>query len=186
MNSETTTETPTAEAPTFSDDSPSVQPVSEDNVGSPISFLDEDLSTVDTSRPILREGLYDLAVVAAVQDVSKDGKKINLNVKLKTVRNEKTKDSPPQDVAAGFPLRKHTISLSETPEYTQDSIRKAVAEFVQGCNMQRLYPLSQFDGALVTAKVIVEPERRNKETGELYPEGNKIKFFVTPKTAKRK
>lgn len=138
-------------------------------------ILNEDLSGVDTTLPLIVEGIYDLAVFKLSKDPSKDGTKENLNIVLHTTEtaNTTTRDT----VQKGFPLF-HVISLTPTEKYTVEQIKRKLAEFTQAVGVPSINPMESIVGRVVRTKVIVEPERTNKETGQTYDARNSVKMFL--------
>lgn len=141
------------------------------------SFLDEDLSGVDTSMPLVKEGIYELKVdeIEKIPNKAEDGEL--LKFKFKTTSAMESVDGQP--IAEGYTLF-HQISITPTEKYTKDAIKRNVAAFVQAAGGTHLMPLEQWKGKIVQAKVKVQGERTNKETGESYPPRNEIKSFVKP------
>jgi hypothetical protein len=141
-----------------------------------LDILTEDLSGIDTNIPVLREGLYDLAIVKVTRDPSKDGTKENLNIQLKTT--ETASSTAGQIVQAGWSIF-DCISISPTERYTIDQIKRNVAAFVQASGCRTVEPVDQFTGKIVRAKVAAVPERKDPKTGQVYPPRNEVKAYTT-------
>lgn len=151
----------------------SIDPVSE---GAEVpSFLQGNMAEVDTSTPVLKGGqILDWKVGDVKIEPNNKGNGQNLRAVLKTVKDgAETLDG--KTVGAGFPYF-FTCSLTPTANYDEDAITKNVAKFVQGCGKTHLFPLSQYEGLIITCKTKVRPERKNKETGEVYPESTDLAF----------
>ena len=142
---------------------------------SAVDLLTEDLSGVDTSLPMIVEGIYDLKVFAIKQEPSKDGAKENIAIVLHTteVANTTTRDT----VQPGFPVF-HNISLTPTEKYSVEQIKRKTAEFVQAAGVRSIKPFENLLGKLVRTKVIVEPERTDPKTGKFYDARNSVKLFM--------
>lgn len=148
------------------------------------TFLEGDMSGVDTSMPIIKAGIYVLEVSDIKMEPNKKGDGQNLRITLKTTVDDIAIVGDGDPVKKGFPIF-HTISVSPTEKYSQEAITKAVATFVQAIpGHTRLFPLEQFKGQLVHAKVTVEQERTDEKTGTTYPAGNRVKSFLNPDKVK--
>ncbi len=136
--------------------------------------LDEDLTGVDTSFPLLAAGLYDMEIkeVSKVPNNAKTGD----NLKIVVVTTKDALDVKGQRLNAGMKLTSY-IGLSETPKYNQDDIKKNCAVFVQavGCGITRINPLEQFAGKIVRAKITIRPAGPDK-TGVQREAANDIKW----------
>lgn len=138
-----------------------------------VGFLGEDLSGVDTSMPLIKEGPCELLIAKLEKTPNKKGTGFNLKFTLKATKDmETTKDDV---VHEGFPFFKQ-ISIAPTPDYSEDTIKKAVALFVQCAGGTRLFPLDQYEGKVVPCRVTIKKERTDKNSGETYPPANEIKF----------
>lgn len=139
-----------------------------DDTNNPI--LDEDLSSVDTSMPILAADVYDLKIHEAKVAPNNEGTGQVLKLALKTTKDAQSKSG--ENINAGFPIF-HNIGLSPTEKYTKDMIKKNVASFLEavGAGMT-LNPVERLIGRNVRAKVTIQPER------DQYPESNRIGRFV--------
>lgn len=142
------------------------------------SFLDEDLSKVDTSMPVIRGGIAaELEIVSVTQEPKKDGTGSNVVIKMKTTRElPSTKGDM---INAGYPLTKY-LSLSPVigrtdgkKEYTEDDVRRGLAQFMEAVEGKKgnMNPMERFAGKRVMVKVTVSPG--NEQYAD---ESNSIKF----------
>jgi hypothetical protein len=136
-------------------------------------FLAGDMSQVDTSMPLIKEGPCELEIAKIEKTSNKKGTGFVLKFTLKaTAEMETVKDDV---VQKGFPFFK-TISITPTEEYTKEAIIKAVALFVQCAGGKDLFPLQQYDGKIIPCRIIIKKGRRDPNTGEVYPPSNEVKF----------
>lgn len=142
-----------------------------------LDILTQDLSGVDTSLPLIVDGIYELEVKEVKQEPTKDGAKQNLNITLVTVGDAST--TRRDVVHAGFPLYR-TISLTPTEKYTADMVRRGLAEFAQALGVATVRPLEALVGKRLYAKVVIDPERTDKATGKRYDSRNSISRFLKP------
>jgi hypothetical protein len=119
-------------------------------------LLSTDMSKVDTSFPLIKEGLYDVVVddISLVDNKAKTGK--NIMIKLKTTAQ--TQDVKGNVMNPGMVLTTY-IALAESEKYDKEAIKRNVATFVQsvGQGITQLAPLDQFKGKIVRVKVKVRP-----------------------------
>ena len=139
-----------------------------------------DLSEVDTQMPLLKNGAYDFTIAEMSRELSErsGGTYLLLVLKLATDGAEDIKGNP---INPGYPVR-HIISLVTKDKY--DPIRN-IAQFHEALGNKAM----QFDptfeayiGQTITAKTKVEPEREDKDTGEVYQATVRVASFVRPKT----
>jgi hypothetical protein len=145
------------------------------NPDSLTSILDEDLSGVDTSIPLLKEGIYNLEIAEVKQQSTSDNAGQMLKIKFKT-----TEDSPSVTgdiVHAGFPVY-HNILTTPKGDMTADMVRKNLAGFAQALGVPRLTPLESLNGRVLKAKLRVRKERTDEKTGKTYAASNEIATFV--------
>jgi hypothetical protein len=142
------------------------------------SFLDDDLSKVDTSLPLLKEGTYafEVAKIEKKQNKAGTGELIAMTLKL---ADEGKIDVNGNPVNKGFPIF-HQMSITPTDKYSKDDIKRTVAAFVQAAECERIFPLDQYAGKMVYAKITVQKESPNKDTGQLYPPKNAVGRFIKP------
>lgn len=136
-----------------------------------LSILDEDLSSVDTSMPVLRGNvIHDFEIVNIEVTKSKDGLGDVLRIQLKTTGELlSTKNDT---VNAGWTLYNY-ISLSPKGDYTIDRIRRSLAQFVEAVEGRpgQVNPTDRFIGKRVRCKVKV-----TKPTAEYPNEGNSVSW----------
>lgn len=139
------------------------------------SILDEDLSGVDTSLPLLKESILTLEVAEIKEQPTSDNAGQMLKIKFKT-----TEDQPSVTgdvVHAGFPVY-HNILTTPKGDMTADMVRKNLAGFAQALGVPRLTPLEGLVGRTLKAKVRVRKERTDERTGKTYAASNEIATFV--------
>ena len=148
------------------------------------SFLDEDLSGVDTRMPLIREGIYKLEIKKIEKVPTKDQTGELLKITLATA-TDNCKSTTGDAINKGFPVF-HQIYITVTEKCTADQIKKSVAQFTQAVGIKKIVPFTPFIGQLVFAKVIVEKERKDEKTGQEYSARNSIKQFFKPDEIKGK
>lgn len=140
----------------------------------PPSILDEDLSSVDTSMPLLTKAIYDMSIddISLVENKAKTGQ--NLKIKIKTTTDAVSTRGEP--IRSGWPLTTY-ISLVPTEEYTKDSINRALARFMKAVEGKAtsINPISRFKGKIVRVSVDISPAHDG------FPEGNTVKSFMEVK-----
>ena len=139
------------------------------------SILDEDLSSVDTSMPVLREDIYLLEVTDAKEVPTNDGKGQMLTITLKTVEDGIATNG--YAINKGFPVFART-SITPTEKYPKDRIRMEVAKICQAIGVKTIKPFADLKGKLVKVKIKVRPERTDPTTQATYPESNEIKQWI--------
>lgn len=146
-----------------------------DTLTSVPSFLEEDLSKVDTTVPCIRANLTEEVEIVSVEIAkSKTENPIDmLVISVKTVKDlPSTKN---ETINAGFPLYQRIgltplVGRVDKKDRTEQMIKKDVAKFVQATGKSTLMPLEQFKGVRVMIKTAVEPARGQ------YAESNSISF----------
>jgi hypothetical protein len=147
--------------------------VASTDVDADADFLSEDLSTTDTSFPVVKEGPAELLIAKVEKLPNKKGNGFNLKFTLKAMGElVTTKD---EVVQAGFPFTT-LIPITPSENYTEDMIKRKVALFVQAMKGTLLFPLAQWEGQVAQCRITIRKERTDKETGDVYPMQNEIKF----------
>lgn len=135
------------------------------------SFLDEDLSGVDTSMPVIRGPITaEVEIVEVTEEESKDKSGSNLVVKVKTV--SELKSTKGDVISANFPMKKW-IGLTPKGDYTVDSVKRSLAQFQEAVEGKKssIKPLDRFKGMRAMVKIGVSPAT------EKYPtESNSLTF----------
>jgi hypothetical protein len=141
----------------------------------PISFLDEDLSSVDTSSPVFKGNqVLELEIVDVFTDKTKDGLSDRLTIKSKTV---KSYPGTKETIKDGFPITQY-IGLTpmtgrlDKKDWGEDDIKKSIAKFLEAVEGKatRLTPMDRFKGkrflvkAAVTAPTAQYPNEGNQFT----------------------
>ena len=144
-----------------------------------VSILDEDMSSVDTSIPLIKEGIYtlELTKVEEVDTTDKLGK--NLKCKFTLIADAESTDG--QIVNKGFPVFHQTL-ITPKGGMTLDMVKRNLALILQPMGLKTLRDLlaCEGQGRTVLAKVGIERATKNKETGKEYPAKNVIKAFLKP------
>lgn len=135
------------------------------------SLLDEDMTGVDTSMPVLAPGLCETRIkeVKAARNSANDGDVIK--IQLETVKEHQSTKG--ETIKAGFPIF-DTIPITPTEKMSKDQVKKRLAQFMEGVNGAAgvMNPLAQWAGKTVTVKLKIA-----KETPE-YPESHKVASYV--------
>ena len=136
--------------------------------------LDEDVSDVDTSFPLLSEGLYDMEIQEVTEESNKA--KTGTNLKIVVVTTKDSVSPKGEALNRGMKLTSY-IGLTETEKYNTDSIKRNVAGFVQavGCGITKVKPFDQFKGKIVRVKVSIRPAGKDK-TGVEREAANDLKW----------
>lgn len=157
----------------------------------PPELLDLDLSSIDTSFPVVAGGLYDLVVKESDVIRNKNDNGWLWVVKLNPVND--VKDIRGQPLKAASATLFHRVSLTPTDNYDAASVAKNTARFIQamkptvtGITSRDLFPDAEgfkvkckaFVGRMLQAKVDALPDRKDKNTGRTLPPGNEISQFV--------
>lgn len=142
------------------------------------NILNDDLSNVSTSMPLLTEGLYDLTIKDVKIEKTKDQTGEMLAISLATTAPA-TAQGTGEPLAPGFPIFDR-IMITPTEKLSVESIKRRVAAFTQAVGVRSVMPLEQFAGKVVRAKIVVDPERTDKTTGRTYEARNAVKTYVLP------
>lgn len=139
-----------------------------------IDILNQDLSSVDTSRPLLAAGNVELTVAEMKVEPNKKQTGQNLNIVFKTVNSERSVKG--ETIAPGFPVF-HTVSLTPTEKYTPESIQRSIKSLLEGlyghANCPKTFGTTDDHlSKTCTAKLIVEES-------DQYPPSNRINRFVS-------
>jgi hypothetical protein len=123
-------------------------------------LLSTDLGSVDTSFPLLKEGLYDMAIESCdiVDNKEKTGK--NIKIVLRTTADAQSVKGEPLN--AGMKLTTY-IGLTETEKYGKEAIARNAAGFVQATRFSKLGPIEQFKDEVVRVKVSIRPAKGQYE-----------------------
>lgn len=145
---------------------------------------DLDLTSVNTERPVIAGGSLVKFRIADSKAApgAKDPNKVNWVLTLETL--EPTIGTKEQQIPAGFKITTYT-GLSATEKRTTDMIVADVVrnlDAIYGKAVSRTIKLNEFDlasviGGEVVAKVSVDPEKENKDTGETQPEQNRLRLL---------
>jgi hypothetical protein len=141
-----------------------------------LGALDVDLSSVDTSFPLLAEGMYDLEVKAMEQKKTKDEQGDMIVATFVTTREGRSTKGAP--INPGFPIF-YRLNLTPKGEMTEAMILRNLAKFregVTGSKSGSFGPIEQYVGKVVRAKVVVRVDK----TGN-FGDVNDIKSFVNEK-----
>lgn len=141
------------------------------------SFLDEDLSQVDTSMPVLAEASAVLKIDDSSLVLNKD--KTGQLWKLKMVTTAQMRSTTGEMLSEGFPVFAQ-VSLKPTEKYSEESIKKAVASWLQAAGVPRLNH-EELKGKLVQCKIAARGERTDEKTGQVYPPSNELRPIVPKK-----
>ena len=146
-------------------------------ITAPTSLLDEDLSAVDTSMPVIRGPVtIELEIVDVTEEESKDKTGMNLVIKVKTVTP--VNSTKGDIISPGFPMKKWIgltpmVGRPGKKDYDGEMIKKSLAQFQEAVEGKKssIKPLERFKGQRVMAKIGVQ------EATEKYPnESNSIQF----------
>jgi hypothetical protein len=149
--------------------------------------LDNDLATLDTSRPVLVAGLKDLKLEAIelADNNDKDGKLLKYRVSTTAPDMRTNGEAIPSASLFG------QISIKATPKFSAKEVERHVGEF---CQCFRLAPglvapadvwtnelatkLQPLVGQIGRCRVDVRKERTDSKTGRTYPESNEVVAFL--------
>lgn len=139
-----------------------------------LDILNQDLTDVDMSNPLLPKGDYPLEV-KKVEQVESKNKPGNYLVKIQLATTEDYQS------VSGEPIPKGTylfdqISLTPTEKYTKLNIQKRCKAFRQACTGETsgaFGPLEQYVGRTVNARVRID------EADDNYPARNSIARYNT-------
>jgi hypothetical protein len=159
------------------------------NESIPPELLDLDLTSVDTSFPVIRSGLYELIVKDSdvVRNNADNGDLWVLKLSP-TTDCQDTKGAPMK--AAGVTIF-HRVGLSTTEKYPPEAVAKNVARVIQsikpvvtGITTRDLFDGSfktkckALQGRMLQAKVEALPEGKDKSSGKSLPPRNEISQLV--------
>ena len=144
--------------------------------------LSMDLTSIDTSMPLLKAEKYDLLVAKVEMTRTKDGLARMLKIELKTTTpGVSVKDEP---IGAGVTIFDQLV-LDVKGKMTADMIARSVASLVQAAGLSgniRLDNVQEWhqmlSGKIVRAKVAFVPEGVNVATGKSFPPKNEINYYV--------
>jgi len=141
-----------------------------------IQLIDDDLTTVDTSMPLLQPGLYDLKIVKAALGDTKDHTAKQLKLELATTQPAVSEKG--EDLSPGVRVF-HRIMTTPKGEITMEQIKRRLGALVQAAGMPRGTGYSNLDqwiktleGKLVACKVSINAG------DEQYDPSNEIKSFI--------
>ena len=142
---------------------------------SSVNILDNDLTSVDASYPLLPAGSYACKVADIRVEKTKD--KVGDVVLIKLVLDQQAKDVKGRTVFPGLVITDR-ISLQTTAKYDESSIQKRLKGFQLGCFKEselpaRFNPLDQYLQRPVVVKLRVESD----EKGE-YDDSNRVAKYV--------
>lgn len=145
----------------------------------PAELLEQNTNDIDTSMPRLSAGIYELEIIEAKVEPSKDGAKQNLNVTFQTIKEASSSDG--DKIGQGYRIYR-TFTLSPTEKLTGKQIVDGIAQVAQSARKnvkvkQILDTPEVMKGWITVAKVTIQPERDG------YPERNNIPMmgFVVKK-----
>lgn len=162
--------------------------------GTVVDPFDTNVNDIDTSRPRLPAGLYDLKIKKVVKKAPKSGEGQQLEIELMTTMDHQSTEK--ELIKAGTFSLYHYIGLNELPEReskpdaqgktktlkarTREDIAADIAVVCKSARMSVkvkdvIETPAQLEGQLVTCKVAI-----NAETPQ-FPESNRIQSFVVKK-----
>jgi hypothetical protein len=141
-----------------------------------------DLSSVDTSYPVLVPDTYEFTITGIKKVEFKASTKMpngGEGLQISATLNGPGKDTKGRDVNPGYQVT-HMISLTPTEKMTADAIKANVARFLDAVLGRREWdPTFQiYLRQSFFAKTGVQEETTNPDTGEVYPAKTVIKQFV--------
>lgn len=139
------------------------------------NVLENDLTTVDPSYPVLPAGSYVMKVSDIKVEKAKDGVGDNLVIKLSL--DQQAKDDRGRQVFPGHIITDR-ISLATTAKYSEESIQKRLkafqlAHFKESECPAKFAPIDQYIGKQLTVKLRIEED----STGQ-YDPSNRIAKYV--------
>lgn len=144
--------------------------------------LSMDLSTIDTSMPLLAPDTYELRIVKVELTKTKDEKTPMLKVELKSTQPGRSVKG--DSVGAGVVIFDQ-LMLAPRGKSTVEMVARQVAGLVQavgGINGARLDNASewhkQLEGQIVRAKVEYTAAGTSPTTGKSYPPKNEIGYYL--------
>lgn len=136
-------------------------------------ILNVDLTSVDTSYPLLAAGVYPFTVAKCEYGKTKDGTGNLVKIQLKL--NVAAKDIKGAPVNVGFTINDQ-ISVTPSEKYTTDMITRALKKFREGVVGKApgpFAPIDQYVGQTVVANISIEEDKNGK-----YEPRNRVKAYV--------
>lgn len=130
--------------------------------------LNADLTSVDTSFPVLEAGVISCVIAEMKEGETKENKKPVLNIKLTTAQPWKTTRG--DEKPAGFPLN-DMVSLSKTDKYDPRQRLAQIKEAVFGDKAGAFGQPAEYIGKPVTVRIKVEND-------EEYGPRNRVASYV--------
>lgn len=137
--------------------------------------LDFNIEDIDTSRPRVPEGLYELIIDDPKLEKTKDGKGEMLTFVLKST---KPLTSTSGETLSNFSL-KHRMSLTPTEKFPVESVKKNLASLFKTAGMSGSGKAIINSPTMLSGKVVTAKLKIRKETSE-FPESNEVQYFVEP------
>lgn len=138
------------------------------------SFFSQDLTNVDISRPLLKEGPVPFTVTDCKVEPNKAGDKQNLVITLKTRYEQKS--SKGVVIQPGF-THTERMTLTPTERYPAERIMQELKKFQLGCGRSGAFgEPSTYIGANVVGNVIVD-----SDASGIYGDQNRIRSWVPAK-----
>lgn len=156
-------------------ETPAGSPSGQGDSGFSLGVLDQDLTNVDTTFPLLKEGIYNLEVVSLAAVDNKDKTAKNIEIKLKTTAP--CNDTKGNEIQPGFGIF-YRIPLGQTEKYSIDDIKKKLAIFrlaALGTKEGAFGDFAQYVNKIVQVKLVITVDKEGK-----YADKNEIKSFVLP------
>ena len=141
-------------------------------------ILQVDLEGIPTGMPIVKTGLADLVVSEIKSVANKQGSGTNINITLKST--DPLESVSGETIEKGFPFY-FTISLTPTEKYDPKRRLKEFRLAATGNQTGEFWPLDQYKNKVVRVKLDIQAESTDPNTGETYPERNKVSRFILPK-----
>ena len=154
----------------------------------PMDLLDqiagEDLSSVDTSNPILAAGEYEFSIKEVTLEEAESGFKYLL-VKL-NLMSSGAKDTVGRPVLPGYSMR-HMIGLTISdktiaeigPDAAKERVKVNIVKFLDALGNRELDKTFQsYPGQTLFAKTRVSKERTDAKTGQVYEPQAEIAMFI--------
>lgn len=140
--------------------------------------LDMDLGSIDTSMPLLAEGIHEFRIEKSELKQTKLGNPM-LSIQFKTINPAKSIKG--EDLGPGITVF-NNVNLVPSGKATQEMVNRNMAELVKGCGGGVTYgQLMQGGGVLqgrtCKAKVKFVPQGTTKD-GKSFREKNEIEFFI--------
>lgn len=131
--------------------------------------LDTDLGGVDTSFPLLKDGLYDMIVDSVVKERNKADDGDRLTIKVKTQQPAESQKG--EALHPGFTLTAY-IGITETEKYDKGAIKRSLATFRQAMGLKEgaFNPIEQYQGKVIRVKISTRPAKGEFEAA------NNVKF----------